>query len=175
MFSLSLNRHGNTWFGPSLLYLKSIIASAYTDRKLPKKDPLLLSCFNMHITWFYKYPVMDLIAIFGEGLWSFLKHTWHIIHCAECRFFQLHTLKSFLHRLPNRTGLANQRQIHFTTGGLQPINFVLATSPFRHTTRIFIYQLNTYEYSPYVTFSLTRAWVCRLHLLLVFASAVILR
>jgi hypothetical protein len=36
--------------------------------------------------------------------------------------------------------------------------FVLATSPFRPTTRIFIFLLNTCGYIPYVTSSLTRGW-----------------
>jgi hypothetical protein len=38
----------------------------------------------------------------------------------------------------------------------------------------YLFQLNTSGYSPYVTFSLTRGWVCRLQLLLALASAVIL-
>jgi hypothetical protein len=38
----------------------------------------------------------------------------------------------------------------------------------------YFFQLNTCDYSIYVTFSLTRGWVCRLQLLLVLASAVIL-
>jgi hypothetical protein len=42
-------------------------------------------------------------------------------------------------------------------------------------TSNFIFQRNTCSYSPYVTFSLTRGWVCHLQLLLVLASAVILR
>jgi hypothetical protein len=49
------------------------------------------------------------------------------------------------------------------------------TNPLRPTTRIFIFQLNTCGYSPSVTSSLTRGWVCRLQLLLIIASAVILR
>jgi hypothetical protein len=53
--------------------------------------------------------------------------------------------------------------------------FVLATSPWRLTTSNFIFQLNACGYSPYVTSSLTRVWVCRLQLLLVLASAVVLR
>jgi hypothetical protein len=53
--------------------------------------------------------------------------------------------------------------------------FVLATSPFRLTTSSFIFKLNSFGYSPYVTSSLTRGWLCRLQLLLVLASAVILR
>jgi hypothetical protein len=52
--------------------------------------------------------------------------------------------------------------------------FVLATSPLRLTKSNFIFQLNTCGYSPYVTSSLTRGWVCRLQLLLVLATAVIL-
>jgi hypothetical protein len=52
--------------------------------------------------------------------------------------------------------------------------FVLATSPFRLTTSHFIFQQNSCGYSPYLTPSLTRGWVCCLQLLLVLASAVIL-
>jgi hypothetical protein len=44
----------------------------------------------------------------------------------------------------------------------------------RPTTSIFFFQLNTCDYSPHVTSSLTRGWVCRLQLLLVVSSAVIL-
>jgi hypothetical protein len=53
--------------------------------------------------------------------------------------------------------------------------FVFATSPLRLTTNTFIFQLNACSYSPYVSSSLKKGWVCRLQLLLVFASAVILR
>jgi hypothetical protein len=53
--------------------------------------------------------------------------------------------------------------------------FALATSPWRLTTRNFMFQLNTCGYSYYVTSSLARGWVCRLQLLLVLASAVTLR
>jgi hypothetical protein len=51
----------------------------------------------------------------------------------------------------------------------------MATNPLRTTTSNFIFQLNTCGCSPYVTSSLTRGWVCRLHLLLTIARAVILR
>jgi hypothetical protein len=54
-------------------------------------------------------------------------------------------------------------------------HFTLATNPLRVTTSNFIFQLNACGYSPYVTFSLTRGWICRLQLLLILASAVILR
>jgi hypothetical protein len=53
--------------------------------------------------------------------------------------------------------------------------FVLATSPLRFTTTNFIFQLNTCSYSPYVKFSLTRGWVCRLQLLLALTRTAILR
>jgi hypothetical protein len=53
--------------------------------------------------------------------------------------------------------------------------FVLAISPLGPTTRIFIFQLNTCGCSPYVTPYLTRGWICRLQLLLVLASTIILR
>jgi hypothetical protein len=42
-------------------------------------------------------------------------------------------------------------------------------------TSNFILQLNTCGYSPYVKSSVTRGWVCCLQLVLVLASAVILR
>jgi hypothetical protein len=50
--------------------------------------------------------------------------------------------------------------------------FFLAASPMRLTTSTY-FQLNTCDYSPYVTSFLTRGWVCRLQLLLVLASTVI--
>jgi hypothetical protein len=53
--------------------------------------------------------------------------------------------------------------------------FFLATIPLRLTTSNYIFQLNTFGYSPYVTSPLTRGWVDRLQLLLVLASAVIFR
>jgi hypothetical protein len=56
---------------------------------------------------------------------------------------------------------------HFTAK-----QFVMATSLLRPTTRIFIFQLNNCDYSPYVPSSLKRGQVCRLHLLLGVASAV---
>jgi hypothetical protein len=49
------------------------------------------------------------------------------------------------------------------------------SSPLRTTTRIFILQLNICGYSPYVTSTLTRGWVCHLQLLQVLSSADILR
>jgi hypothetical protein len=68
-----------------------------------------------------------------------------------------------------------QSQSYFTTGGLLPISSPWRQAPCGPTTRIFIFQLNTCSYSPYVTSSLTRGCVCRLQLLLFLASAVILR
>jgi hypothetical protein len=53
--------------------------------------------------------------------------------------------------------------------------FVSASGPLRPTTNNFIFKLNTCCYSRYVTSSMTRGWSCRLQLLLVLASAVILR
>jgi hypothetical protein len=52
--------------------------------------------------------------------------------------------------------------------------FVLAPSPLRPTTNIFFCQQNSCGYSLYVTSSLMRGWICRLQLMLVLASGVIL-
>jgi hypothetical protein len=60
------------------------------------------------------------------------------------------------------------------TGGLPAISSSWRQAPSEPTTKIFIVQLNTCGYTPYVTFYLTRGWICRLQLLLVLASAVIL-
>jgi hypothetical protein len=82
-------------------------------------------------------------------------------------------IRSFLHRLHCKSLTSESELLYdwrFTAN-----QFVLATSPLRPTTRIFIFQLHTCGYSPYVTSSLTRGWLCRLQLLLVLASAVILR
>jgi hypothetical protein len=43
-----------------------------------------------------------------------------------------------------------------------------------HDQCTFFFQRNTCGYSPYITSSLTRGWVCRLQLLLALASAIIL-
>jgi hypothetical protein len=68
----------------------------------------------------------------------------------------------------------SQSQRYFTTGGLLPISSSWRQGPLRFTTSNFIFQLNACCYSPYVTFSLTRGWVCNLQLLLVLASVDIL-
>jgi hypothetical protein len=72
----------------------------------------------------------------------------------------------------NAVGL--ETESHTQSHSLPPNQFVLAPSTLRPTTNIF-FQLNTCGYSPYVTSSLTRGWVFLLKLLLVLASAVILR
>jgi hypothetical protein len=63
---------------------------------------------------------------------------------------------------------------YFTTGGLPPISSPWRQAPWRSRPEIFFPQLNTWGCSPYVTSSLTRGWLCRLQLLLAFASIVIL-
>jgi hypothetical protein len=65
------------------------------------------------------------------------------------------------------TNSFSQSQSHFTTGGLPPISSSWRQAPWD-------LRQDTCGYSPYVTSSLTREWVCRLLLLLVLASAVIL-
>jgi hypothetical protein len=51
---------------------------------------------------------------------------------------------------------------------------VLGDKPLETHDQYFFSKLNTCGHSPYATSSLTRKWVCRLQLLLVLASAVIL-
>jgi hypothetical protein len=68
-----------------------------------------------------------------------------------------------------------QSQSYFTIGGLPQISSSQRQAPWDSRHISFIFQLNTCGYSPYVTSSLTRGWVCRLQLLLGLASAVIVR
>jgi hypothetical protein len=63
---------------------------------------------------------------------------------------------------------------YFTTGGLPSISSSWGQAPW-DSRPVFFFQLNTCRYSPYVTSSLTRGWVCSLQLLLALAGAVILR
>jgi hypothetical protein len=51
--------------------------------------------------------------------------------------------------------------------------FVLALSPLRPTTSTFFSSTEHLRYIRYVTSSVTRGWICRLQLLLGFASAVV--
>jgi hypothetical protein len=60
----------------------------------------------------------------------------------------------------------------FTTS----LSVCLSSKPLKRLTTInFIFQLNTCGCGPYVTSSVTKGWVCCIQLLLVLASAVILR
>jgi hypothetical protein len=65
------------------------------------------------------------------------------------------------------------RQSYFTTDGLPPISSSWWQPLETHDQQLFL--LNTSGNSPYITSPLTRGWVCRLQLMLVLASAVILR
>jgi hypothetical protein len=73
-----------------------------------------------------------------------------------------------LNMFPDRVRVALRREVYRRS-------VRLGDEPLQTQTSNFIFQLNTCGYSPYVTSSLTRGWVCRLQLLLVLASAVTLR
>jgi hypothetical protein len=60
------------------------------------------------------------------------------------------------------------------TGSLPPISSSWREAPLDQWLE-FVFQLNTCGYSPYVISSLKRGWVCRLQLLLILASTVIVR
>jgi hypothetical protein len=60
------------------------------------------------------------------------------------------------------------------TSGWPPISSSWRQAPW-DPRPVFFFQLNTCGYSPYVTSSLMRGWVCHLQLLLTLTSAVILR
>jgi hypothetical protein len=77
---------------------------------------------------------------------------------------------SELNWLPNDE--ISHSQTYFTTGGDR--QSVRLDNPLRLTTSFF-FKLNICCYSPYVTTSLMRGWVCRLELQPVLVSALILR
>jgi hypothetical protein len=58
---------------------------------------------------------------------------------------------------------------------LPPVSSSWRQAPWDSWHSNFTFQLNTGCYSPYVTFSLTRGWVCSVQLLLVLASPDIIR
>jgi hypothetical protein len=95
-----------------------------------------------------------------------------LITASNSGYFSASVLKYSLNgaSLPTASSSVLLYDWRFTTN-----HFVLVTSPLRFTTSNFIFQLNTCDYSSYATSSLTRGWVCRLQLLLVLASAIILR
>jgi hypothetical protein len=62
---------------------------------------------------------------------------------------------------------ASQSQSYFTTGGLPPISSFWSKAPWDSRPEIF-FQLNPCGHSPYVTFSLTRRWLCLLWIYLAF-------
>jgi hypothetical protein len=74
-----------------------------------------------------------------------------------------------LHSTALTDWIQSQSQSYFTTGGLPPI-----TSSWRQFPWVHDQKLNSWGHSPYVTSFPTREWVCRLQLLVVLASAVIL-
>jgi hypothetical protein len=100
-----------------------------------------------------------------------LHDTLHLLYCIifDCRFKRLPQFLTTVNSFSESEAdlLYDWR---FTAN-----QFVLATSPLRLRTSNFIFQLNTRCYRPYVTSPLTRGWVCRLQLLLVFDSTVILK
>jgi hypothetical protein len=74
--------------------------------------------------------------------------------------------------LPNE--LFCQSQSYFMTGDLPSVSSSSRQAPWESRLE-FLFHLNTCCRSNHVTSSLTRGWVCRLQLLLVLSSAVILR
>jgi hypothetical protein len=66
-------------------------------------------------------------------------------------------------------------RVYFMIGGLPPISSSLRQTPLDPRSEFLFPNRTLGVNNPYVTSSLTRRWVCRLQLLLVLASAVILR
>jgi hypothetical protein len=81
---------------------------------------------------------------------------------------------SHIQHVIENSSFCTARKSSVSTGFTEQIMLILRILRLRLTTSNFIFQPNTCGYSPYVTSSLTRGSVCRLQLLLVLASAVIL-
>jgi hypothetical protein len=65
--------------------------------------------------------------------------------------------------------LQSQSQSYFTTGGLPPISSSRRQAPSGYDHRFFL-QLNPCGHRPYVTYSLTRGWVCLLWICFAFVK-----
>jgi hypothetical protein len=76
---------------------------------------------------------------------------------------------------PFRSPVQSQSQSYFTTGGLPPICSSWRQAPWDSRPVILFSNWTLAVIYPYVSWSLTRGWVCHLQLMLVLASAVILR
>jgi hypothetical protein len=98
--------------------------------------------------------------------WPNLKYEYLSIYLEE--------LKKTKKNVTQDSRFSRQSQSHFMTGGLPPIISFWRQAAWDSRPVFFFFQLNTFGYSPYVTSSLMRGWVCRLQLLLGLASAVIL-
>jgi hypothetical protein len=124
-------------------------------------------CFN--IKRFCYLPVH--VGLFVFSVW-FPKQRW-ILHLNSIKRLVL-VMKT--HSVFSEIGTVNssQSQSYFTSGGLPPISSSWGQAPW-DSRAVIIFQLNTCSYRHYVTSSLTRGWVCRLQLLLVLASSIILR
>jgi hypothetical protein len=114
---------------------------------------------------------------------SSLVVSWQRIYKPHCNFsthkiFKSHAKSSF-HRLTFKSQLNSQSASESESQLLYDWRFtanqfILATSLLRLTTSNF-FHLNTWGHRPYITSSLTRGWVCRLQVLLLLPSTVILR
>jgi hypothetical protein len=90
----------------------------------------------------------------------------------DCRLSQFSAATANSRTRLNSNSSQSQSQSNFTTGGLLPISVSWRQAPW--DPRSVFFQLNTCCYGHYVKSSLTGGWVCRLQLLLVIASVVIL-
>jgi hypothetical protein len=104
---------------------------------------------------------------FIAQLYNLLLHFTH--HSMTHHFFSV-IFDCNLKRIPQ---LRFQSQSCFTIGGLPPISSCWRQAPLDSDQQLF-FKLNPCCYSPSVTSSLTRGWVCRLQLLLALARTVIL-
>jgi hypothetical protein len=96
----------------------------------------------------------------------------YVIHGITSNHFSL-GISGFHWASANIYGNRESRS-YFTTGGLPLISSSWRQAPWNSRPVFSFFQLNACGYSPYVTSSLTRGWVCRLQLLLVLTSARIL-
>jgi hypothetical protein len=95
------------------------------------------------------------------------------LHTQPLNSLTTESLNSLTNQWMVQSQSQSQSQSYFTTDGLrQPV--LLGDKPGEiHDQHFFL--LNTFFHSPYVTSSRTRGWICDLQLLLILASAVILR
>jgi hypothetical protein len=131
----------------------------------------LIIAGSMFDDWIYWTPLLQLhLIITAHKLNSFvMTFVWEICHCC------LNLEESPVSQILDLVLYSEAESELLYDWQFTANQFILASRFLRFMTSNFIFQLSICGYSPYVSSSLMRGWVCHLQLILVLTSVVILR